>query len=721
MGFEGRIVPECCSSFCDTEEANRNTVYPLLKKVVGTPFFSHFEIDLCSSCELWEDQPQCRMRDCSVCECEEPPVWSLEKNAGGSSDSTDSYHHGGVVVAAVDSAVLGGWETLAPAGPFGYGVHATSGGHGSGAEPTARVVDLLENPEGYTGYTGPSAEKVWSAVHSKNCFQTPNQNSSSSSSSSNNIPGRAHAQIYREKLHSVEEKLRSTVQRKREQLAKALESLSSSDARQQQQQQPGRLKRLRERHEIVGERLIDVKKGKETVQEILHAAETGRDAADERMRDSDRDNSDKPPLEPREIIGYLDEWFRGLHQTLGQVSTATYPVIWQAYHDYVVKTLYAWDREYLSRMPPRRDDGSIFLSLASYRDASCADTIRGAYRKAKHPENLFVGLVQQNCHRNCVGGVREGGSAEAVAPDADCYESFCGGEGKEFCDNGQVRLLDVAESESLGPYAARYFASKLWFGEEWYMQIDAHTTFARDWDETSVEMLRRAPSEKPVITHYPPVHTENLDGDKTAGKQPAPRICVPLFSVDALESQVVRLDGSEVYDTEHNEVPRFAPFAAAGYFVAHSDFLREVPFDPFLPWIFMGEEIIMSTRLWTSGYDIFSPSQSVVGHMYVRQHQPKFWETVGREFSPTTHDPLQMMILDRIKYQLGYPEAAKDMIGSKSLLTAVEQYSMGTERILSDYMELIGLDTDTKEISPTNWCQEGIPPPGFEQFYHLYK
>ena len=58
-------------------------------------------------------------------------------------------------------------------------------------------------------------------------------------------------------------------------------------------------------------------------------------------------------------------------------------------------------------------------------------------------------------------------------------------------------------------------------------------------------------------------------------------------------------------------------------------FATVVPFDPFLPWIFMGEEIIMSTRLWTSGYDIFSPSQSVVGHMYGRQHQPKFWETVG--------------------------------------------------------------------------------------------
>lgn len=59
-----------------------------------------------------------------------------------------------------------------------------------------------------------------------------------------------------------------------------------------------------------------------------------------------------------------------------------------------------------------------------------------------------------------------------------------------------------------------------------------------------------------------------------------------------------------------------------------SSLVIEVPFDPFLPWIFMGEEIIMSTRLWTAGYDIFAPSQSVVGHMYNRPHQPKFWETV---------------------------------------------------------------------------------------------
>ena len=52
--------------------------------------------------------------------------------------------------------------------------------------------------------------------------------------------------------------------------------------------------------------------------------------------------------------------------------------------------------------------------------------------------------------------------------------------------------------------------------------------------------------------------------------------------------------------------------------------------DPLLPWIFMGEEISMSARLWTAGYDIFAPPTNVLNHYYVRRHYPKFWESVNR-------------------------------------------------------------------------------------------
>ena len=33
-----------------------------------------------------------------------------------------------------------------------------------------RYVDLIENPEAFTGYAGPSANRVWKAIYVENCF-----------------------------------------------------------------------------------------------------------------------------------------------------------------------------------------------------------------------------------------------------------------------------------------------------------------------------------------------------------------------------------------------------------------------------------------------------------------------------------------------------------------------------------------------------------------------
>lgn len=423
------------------------------------------------------------------------------------------------------------------------------------------------------------------------------------------------------------------------------------------------------------------------------------------------------PMNLHEITNYFTNFLHTLHEICVKHKRATFQEIWQSYHDLAVRTLYPWDRDYLSRMPPRRDDGSIFLSIATYRDENCINTLTWAYEKAKNPDKLFVGLVQQNCEANCRSGVLEGGRMTDVEPDEDCHRVFCESDlGRKYCENDQIRALHVNETESLGPYAARYFASKLWYGEQWFMQIDAHMTFLQDWDHISIEMLQNAPSKKPVLSHYPPSDTQDL---VKLQSRPAPRLCGPIYADSDLEAQIIRLQGQGV-DSVKLKYPRFAPFTAAGYFVAHSQFLSEVPFDPFLPWIFMGEEIIMSTRLWTSGYDIFSPTTSVVGHIYVRRHKPKFWESVHRVFTHGVHNPLQALVLSRIKYQLGYPEAAKDFIQQKSILTAVEQYTMGSERPLEEYMKIVGLNMTEKVITHTGWCEKGEVPPGFEQYKDLY-
>jgi len=251
------------------------------------------------------------------------------------------------------------------------------------------------------------------------------------------------------------------------------------------------------------------------------------------------------------------------------------------------------------------------------------------------------------------------------------------------------------------------------------MQIDAHMFFLQDWDRISVKMLQAAPSNKPVISHYPPPEEYDFS---TSHYRVAPRLCGPIYANSDLESQIIRLEGSFNYDTVKIDTPRFAPFVAAGYFVAHSDCLREVPYDPFFPWIFMGEETSLSARLWTSGYDIFSPSQSVTSHKYGRRKKPKFWESVHRLFRYGIHNPLQELVLERVKYQLGYPESDADFISPQTVLAHIEEYGMGKVRSLEDFLYIGGLNMKEKRIDKSmRWCETGVPPPGKEQFNSMYE
>jgi hypothetical protein len=46
---------------------------------------------------------------------------------------------------------------------------------------------------------------------------------------------------------------------------------------------------------------------------------------------------------------------------------------------------------------------------------------------------------------------------------------------------------------------------------------------------------------------------------------------------------------------------------------------------------------------------------------------------------------------------------------------------MGSNRSLEDYLKIVGLNTITKEVTYTAWCETGVPPPGFEKYDILYE
>merc|ERR1711904_346233 len=63
---------------------------------------------------------------------------------------------------------------------------------------------------------------------------------------------------------------------------------------------------------------------------------------------------------------------------------------------------------------------------------------------------------------------------------------------------------------------------------------------------------------------------------------------------------------------------RPAAFVAAGFYFTHSSFLAVASPDPFLPYVFMGEEMVITMRFWTNGFDIYAPEVDTLAHEYVR-------------------------------------------------------------------------------------------------------
>ena len=294
------------------------------------------------------------------------------------------------------------------------------------------------------------------------------------------------------------------------------------------------------------------------------------------------------------------------------------------YFGLVQEYLRPLDRAYQGRsIFPVRNDDSIFVSIAAFREHLLADTLQSAYAHAARPDQLFVGVVLQNCfwdhecwHTPRVVGMDKNGHdklefSNGVA-DPNHIATFCNlANFSQYCDNGQVRVLYVNETEALGPAVARYLTSKLWGGETYYVQIDSHLQFAKNWDDLYIQDLKLARNyPKAILSTYPPGFVNfRLDPPFTPGT----RLCrCQLRQQEGFLPRVEMEGRCHANDTK----PTQMSFMGAGFFFARAEFLVDVPFDPFLLYLFMGEEVALSIRAWTQGWNIYAPRQNLIGHQY---------------------------------------------------------------------------------------------------------
>ncbi|CAA3016236.1 Endoplasmic reticulum oxidoreductin 1 [Olea europaea subsp. europaea] len=110
----------------------------------------------------------CRLRDCSVCECPENEFPKTFRESSSHSHSSDDIvcQEGkpeATVDRTIDTKAFRGW--IVEDNPW------TNDDETDTDEMT--YVNLQLNPERYTGYTGPSARRIWDAIYTENCPKYP--------------------------------------------------------------------------------------------------------------------------------------------------------------------------------------------------------------------------------------------------------------------------------------------------------------------------------------------------------------------------------------------------------------------------------------------------------------------------------------------------------------------------------------------------------------------
>ncbi|KIJ49627.1 hypothetical protein M422DRAFT_74655 [Sphaerobolus stellatus SS14] len=139
------------TTMCDYEsvESVSHTLHDYLGELVRAPFFKYFRTDLYRECPFWQENGFCMNRECGITtvdESEIPLAWR----------------------AAELSKVQAPSEELRSSLPGCYYRDADFCFHDDTSE--GEYFDLSENPERFTGYEGPSANRVWSSIYQENCF-----------------------------------------------------------------------------------------------------------------------------------------------------------------------------------------------------------------------------------------------------------------------------------------------------------------------------------------------------------------------------------------------------------------------------------------------------------------------------------------------------------------------------------------------------------------------
>jgi hypothetical protein len=291
---------------------------------------------------------------------------------------------------------------------------------------------------------------------------------------------------------------------------------------------------------------------------------------------------------------------------------------------------------------------SIFVMIPSYRDSETPNTIADCFAKSSGKFTINIGVLWQV-------GDGESFTTPIAIKQFEKTESTC------------IRSLWTLYSNSKGCCWARSrIMTELYNGEDYVLSIDSHMRFVSNWDLILVNMHNRI-QNKCVISTYP----NSYEPPNTITSNIPYKIQAHGRNTDGLPL---------LSPIQCGNVPTLNYYVAAGFLFGDKDMFAEVPYDPHL--FFMGEEVSLSFRLMSNGFEIWNPARVVLYHYYVRTNSPHHWI----DNTSVEHVEFRINSIKRVRHIMGL-ETSTD----PSVIIDIDKYGAGPHMSVSEYYNYTGI------------------------------
>lgn len=314
----------------------------------------------------------------------------------------------------------------------------------------------------------------------------------------------------------------------------------------------------------------------------------------------------------------------------------------------------------------------IFVHLPAYREPELIPTIKDALAQAKHPERIHFGICRQ------------------FNPE-DGFDNV-----DEFRGDPRFHIYDMPYEQAKGLATARAIINEeLLTDQEFVLQLDAHHRFTENWDETLLTWYYQLKEEghNPLLCGYLPYYDPFRD--------PEGRVQEPWYSEAAsfYPHGTIFIRPTGFYtDFRKFDKPVPARFISGHFCFGPNKWAQEVKHDRDI--FFAGEEINLTVRSYTHGYDLFHPHRVVIWHATMREERAGklVWDDQSKR-----KEDMWWRQNDRgrakIRKLLRVEENDFDLTG----------YDLGDVRSLQDYEQYAGINFKLKSFQAYT-RQNKFPP-----------